>query len=278
MFRSLRNEINLMPKRKQYHFGEVLFHSDAKLMYYHTKRHETDSLEEQCSIYRLENAELKKQIKEHSQHTADMQDTAEALRITQKKLDIVQRKLEETEKAYTELAMQSAQKESAYQRSAEIISFYKKQYDTAATFPNDKEDICDWIEENYSNSIILTSRAKNEMKKHSGALDITALCDGIVYLDAYVNFRRQELSEDMLMLYAERYHWEIQNCGKATLKMRHDDYTAAYNGEQYELDLHIKRGIKAEELIRIYFCWNDEMRKLIIGSMPAHLATVKQST
>lgn len=278
MFRNLRSEINLMPKRKQYHFGELLFHSDAKLMYYHTKRHETDSLEEQCSIYRLENAELKKQIKEHSQHTADMQDTAEALRITQKKLDIAQRELEETEKAYTELITKSAQKESAYQRSVDIISFYKKLYDTAATFPSYKEDICDWIEENYSDSIILAPRAKNEMKKHNGALDITALCDGIVYLDAYVKFRRQELSEDMLVLYAERYHWEIQNCGKETLKMRHDDYTVTYNGEQYELDLHIKRGVKTEELIRIYFCWNDEMQKIIIGSMPSHLATIKQST
>jgi len=44
---------------------------------------------------------------------------------------------------------------------------------------------------------------------------------------------------------------------------------------QYEFDLHIKRGIKAEELIRVYFCWSDNMQKIMIGSMSAHLATVK---
>ena len=48
--KSLRYEINAMPKRKQYDFGNVLFHSDAKLKEYHTKRHETTSLEEECRI------------------------------------------------------------------------------------------------------------------------------------------------------------------------------------------------------------------------------------
>ena len=77
--KSLRYEINAMPKRKQYDFGNVLFHSDAKLKEYHTKRHETTSLEEECRIYRLENAELKSQIKDISQYHTDMQQTVDTI-------------------------------------------------------------------------------------------------------------------------------------------------------------------------------------------------------
>jgi hypothetical protein len=82
----------------------------------------------------------------------------------------------------------------------------------------------------------------------------------------------------MLNLYAEHRKWEIQGCGKEALKVHRDDYTITIDGEQYILDQHIKRGVRTEELIRIYFCWDDKSRKIIIGSMPEHLATVKKST
>lgn len=48
--------------------------------------------------------------------------------------------------------------------------------------------------------------------------------------------------------------------------------------KQYTLDQHIKRGTQAEELIRVYFCWDDELKKIIIGSMPKHLATIRNAT
>ena len=59
---------------------------------------------------------------------------------------------------------------------------------------------------------------------------------------------------------------------------RRTDYTVTVGSSQYTLDQHIKHGIHAEELIRIYFCWDDESRKILIGSMPGHLATVRNST
>lgn len=277
-FRTLRTEIIAMPKRKQYVFGDVLFHSDAKLKDYHTKRHETSSLEEQCDIYRLELDELRQQVKELSQHHTDMQQITDTLRIVQKKADSLQNALDEKSAEYEKLREESEQKQSAYQKTADIISFYKEQIETASTFPTRKDDICDWIEERYSDNIILTSRAKSEMKKYSGALDIVSLCDGIVFIDAYAQYRKHKISDDMLHLYAERNNWEVQGCGKEAIKIRKSDYTVTYNNMQYTIDLHIKHGVKSEELIRIYFCWDDELQKIIIGSMPEHLATVKQNT
>ena len=116
------------------------------------------------------------------------------------------------------------------------------------------------------------------MKKYSGALDIAILCDGIVFLKAYSEFRRKEISDDEFNMYAQRNNWEVQSSGKEAIKIRKSDYTMTYEGRQYILDLHIKHGVKSEELIRVYFCWDDDLRKVIIGSMPGHLATVKQST
>ena len=276
--KSLRYEINAMPKRKQYDFGNVLFHSDAKLKEYHTKRHETTSLEEECRIYRLENAELKSQIKDISQYHTDMQQTAESLRIALKKIDSLQKELETCETLYKEALSNNEQKESAYQKSAELISFYKNQIEIAALFPTDKDKICDWIENIFAENIVLTQRAKAEMRKYSGNLDISSFCDGVVYMNSYARYRKHEISEVELQLYAERNNWEVQNCGKETIKMRKSDYTVTYENEQYILDLHIKHGVKAEELLRIYFCWDEKRQKILIGSMPGHLATTRQGT
>ena len=274
----LKKEVIALQKRSSYSFGDVLFYSDAKLKEYRTKRHQTSSLEEKCSIYKLENAELKAQIKELSQQQTDMQQTAEHLRIAQKKLDNLSKDLEAKNEAYEKLLNGTAAKEEAYRKSANLVCFYQHMIDVAALFPTDKDDVCRWIEDNYSDLLFVASRAESELRKYSGSLDVSSLSDGIVYLAAYAKYRRQELTDEELNLYAEHKHWEIQGCGKEALRIYRSDYTVTVDGEQYILDQHIKRGVRAEELIRIYFCWDDKSRKIIIGSMPEHLATVKKST
>lgn len=275
---TLRSHVSELPKRQSYNYGEVLFNSAAKMRDYHIKRHETDSMEEQFSIYKLENAELKNQIKEFTQQNTDMQQTADALRVAQKKLEQLQRELDSRVAAYDELAEQTKTREDAYAKSAELISFYKEQYDAAATFPTEKDDVCDWIEKNFADNIVVLPKARSEMRKYSSALDVAGLCDGVLYLDAYAQYKKQEISEDRLKLYAERNHWEVQGCGKETLKLKKKDYTVVYNDKQCLLDSHIKYGIKAEVLIRIYFFWDDDTKKVVIGVMPRHLPTVKNTT
>lgn len=126
--------------------------------------------------------------------------------------------------------------------------------------------------------MFVAPRAASELRKHTGYLDIACLCDGIVFLAAYSQYRRQELSEETLSLYAEHKKWEVQGCGKETLKVHRSDYTVTIEGKPCILDQHIKRGVRSEELIRIYFCWDEENRRIIIGSMPEHLPTVNNAT
>ena len=277
-FNTLKIDVILMQKRSVYSFGNVLFYSDAKLKEYKTKRHQTSSLEEKCSIYKLENTELKTKIKELTQQQIDMQQTAERLRIAQKKIESLSAELDSERTVYDYLLKETAAKEDAYRKSAELVQFYQHMIDIAALFPTDKKDVFSWIDDNFYDYLIVASRAQSELRKYNGSLDLTCLCDGIVFLAAYAKYRRQELSEESLNLYAEHKKWEIQGCGKEALKIHRCDYTVTIDGEQYILDQHIKRGVRAEQLIRIYFCWDDKSRKIIIGSMPEHLATVKKST
>ena len=274
----LRSTVIEMQKRSSYSFGNVLFYSDAKLKEFHVKRHQTTSLAAKCSIYQQEKEELKEQIKELSQQHTDLQQTAEAFRTAKKRIEILSSELEEKEQAFIELTSQMHSKEAAYKRSADTVQFYRRLIEVFAAFPKDKNAVCNWIEECYKDDMIVAPRAQSELRKYSGQLDLITLCDSIVYLSAYAQYRRKELSEDNLSMYGERCHWEIQGCGKEALKMHREDYTVSINGHQYILDQHIKHGVHADELIRIYFCWDDDIGKIIIGSMPGHLATVKNST
>ncbi len=274
----LYKEINESHKRCGYKFGDILFHSDAKLKDLHNKRHQTDSLEEQCGFYKQENAELKQKIKALNEQHTDMEQSAEQVRTLNKNVEALQTKLEEKTGAFDALKEEYLEKEDAYRRSADILQFYREYIELAEKFPTDKNKICEWAEKCFGDNIIISSRARNEMKKCNCSLDTGCLCDGIVYLDAYSRYRRNELSKEVLDRYSERKHWEVTGCGKETLKMRSKDYTTTVNGKTYLLDQHIKQGIHAEVLIRIYFCWDDASKKIIIGSMPEHLPTVKNGT
>ena len=57
--------------------------------------------------------------------------------------------------------------------------------------------------------------------------------------------------------------------GAETLRVHREDYLAQVDDRKYLLDMHIKYGIKAKGLARLYFCWNEELQKLCWGISPA---------
>ena len=267
-----------MPKRSAFNYGEVLFCSEAKQKEYHSKRKKTSSLEERCELYRLERDDLNRQVSELKQQQTDMTQTAAGFRTLRKKVELLERELEDKAAECERLEKEMSSKEDAYRRSSELIQFYKDRYELAADYPSDSGDVCKWIENSFPEEIIVAPRAVSEMRKYSGALDIFSLCDGIAYLAEYARYRQQKLSADELELFAEYGGWDIQGCGKEALKMFRTEYTVTVGGKQYILDQHIKHGNKSKDLIRIYFCWDAELGKIIIGSMPEHLATVRNAT
>lgn len=80
------------------------------------------------------------------------------------------------------------------------------------------------------------------MRKYSGGLDPGLLCDSLVYLNAYGQYRQGRISETELNLYTETHKWEVQPCGKEAVQMFASDYSAMHDGVKYTLDMHLKYG------------------------------------
>lgn len=47
---------------------------------------------------------------------------------------------------------------------------------------------------------------------------------------------------------------EVTPCGKEAMRMCANDYTVQYENRKYPLDMHLKHGNHAANLLRIYFC------------------------
>ena len=275
---NVRDELRNMLKRSSFTFGNILFYSDARLADFREKRHENISLEERLNIYKQENSELKKQRKELNQQNTDLQINAKNTKQLEKQ---VKKLSDENEslKIYIKNNMQKfEERELAYKKSADIVNFYRKKASDAVCFPTRKDDVCDWIRKKFSDNIILAPRAENSMKKYNNSLDIGILCDGIYYLNAYADYRNGKINSQQLEMFSLDNNWEVEGCGKETLKARKSDYIANIDGSPYLLDFHLKRGVSSQVLVRIYFCRDEKSGRIIIGYMPDHLPTASQTT
>ncbi len=277
-YQKLKHEIQNLPKHRAYDFGKVVFQADAHLIALRERRDAAQSLEESCALYQQENAELKARLSELEQQDTDLRERNERLRITKKQLQQAQDEIAALQIYIQALQQEYQERQTAYEASAAQIAFYRKKADIAAEFPTVKEKICDWAAERFGANLIITDSARSALRKYDTAFDPAILCDGLLYLDAYAQYRRGTMDAETLALYAERYVWEVQGCGKEALKMHSDAYTVTHDGRQYLLDKHIKYGVSAQALVRIYFCRDDDLKKLIIGYMPGHLATVSRKT
>lgn len=270
--------VTALPKNRTFNYRKIRFHTDARLLEIEEKRSETLSYEGKFSLMSVENEALKSKIKELEQLNNGNNINSEEIRRLMKKV----RSLEEENERLQILRSSSTEEiervSAAYKASSEIIGFYKYKAEMAAYFPDSKDDVCDWIEKKLSDNIIISSNVKSEMKKYSGEMDVAMLCDGILYLYGYARYRKGEIDNNILDLYAENGKWQAEWCGVETLKVYKDDYTATADGRKYLMDMHIKYGVNPKRLIRIYFCWDESNKRIIIGHMPTHLATLKQNT
>lgn len=277
-YQRLKSEMQSFPRRRAYSFGNVIFQADAHLIALQERRESAQTLEESCTLYQQEIAELKARLAELQQQDADLRERNDLLRARTKQL-----KDAEEEIAALKLGMQTMQAEyderqAAYEASAALIGFYRKKTEIAAGFPLDKDAVCDWAEALFSGTLIITQRARAELRKYRGSLDVALLCDGLLYLDAYARRRSGAITEEELALYTDQRNWEVSFSGKEAVRLYEDAYTVLHDGRKYQLDMHIKYGTRAGSLIRIYFTRDAESGKVIVGSMPEHLPTAARST
>ena len=166
----------------------------------------------------------------------------------------------------------------------ERISFIKNDLATSQlimqqvlSVPTNVNDIVDWIEKNYSEQILVHDKAKSTMSRPRSQFNIRSLCSCIIYLNAYMFYKRKKISLKDLELYDMRNNWAISSCGNSNIT-RFPEYQILVkkaNGiiEKEYLIFHVRSGSNPKHLFRIYFYIDEPLDKLIIGGMPDHFRT-----
>ena len=117
-----------------------------------------------------------------------------------------------------------------------------------------------------------------------GEVDIDLLCDALEYLAT--DYRDELLGlidEDECRNRSSRKYncgFDVSKLTGTSIGMYPAQYKVKYNtghlGKPIDsaLDLHLRVGHTNENLLRIYFFYDKEKKRLVIGSLPKHLDTV----
>ena len=150
------------------------------------------------------------------------------------------------------------------------------------------DQILGWIKSEYEDTIILHPKAEDSFKKSASNFDRRRFCMMIHYLNGYTLDRRNGRCSTPEDPDAGRSYdvagngFKVTFCtnssNSSTIKMHGSSYKLKiknYNPDKNEvlMDLHIKNGVTSNEMIRIYFYYDSDLGKSIIGYMPDHLPT-----
>lgn len=240
--------------KKQGH--KFFFIANRELM----KKKETASndLKELISFYDEQIDELEKKIDEQEN---------EILTAWQEKEDVEQLLEEE--------------KRTTYQQNLRINGLIKqlseKGVDEIVDLPNSYEEMEVWINQYFPGKIVLHSRAKRSLKDAEFS-DVKLVYQCLMLLgNEYYMMKQGLISLDKCNSKCEELGVEI---GGSIVDSRAgelgDTYYIDYHGKKVKLDMHIKKGKVTRDpkkCLRIYFFWDEDGQKVIIGSLPQHLQT-----
>jgi hypothetical protein len=152
--------------------------------------------------------------------------------------------------------------------------------DDEQKWPEDLDGLADWIEANPLPNVVVTTKAYRSMRKVRYQ-DMERLCRTLVLLNgAYVDMRA---GED-----GARERWEdglkelrIENKKQTQMgkSIRNgSEYRFEHESRRWEMDYHIRGNESVhnehDRLLRIYFAFDKEEGRVLIGHMPTHLTTI----
>lgn len=150
----------------------------------------------------------------------------------------------------------------------------------ALQWPADISGLAEWLETNVLPNVIITAKAWRAMRKVRYT-DMERLCSTLQLMDgAYIDMRdgedgaRQRWEDGLKELRLENRK-QSQN-GKGI--RGGNEYRFEHDGQRWDMDFHL-RGIESvyndhERLLRIYYSYDKERGRVLIGHMPTHLTTI----
>ena len=152
-----------------------------------------------------------------------------------------------------------------------------------------KKNIISWIEECYSDELVIHKNAEKSFNDDNRNLDWHKFCMMIHFLAGYTKYRNAggvAINPSAAREYdpeESSFMVEPAGTGQGATEIYKDKYTISIKDEDGKqknvlMDLHIKSGKGSDvNMIRIYFYYSSELKKSIIGYMPGHLPTRKQA-
>ena len=140
--------------------------------------------------------------------------------------------------------------------------------------PQRMDKIPEWIKTTFEGRIELHERAVRMLsKEENSAISIDILCDALEYLaQEYLDVLQGKISPDEAnKICAYKYQRPFRVIPTGSAYRTYSDYNIVIDKTNHFLDLHLTWGVNVETLIRIYFFYDKNVKKIIIGSLPRHL-------
>ena len=263
------------PKNKPFVFGNVLFLPQAR------------QLE---SIHILELSESKSEILSASaeKERALKEQHRDELLERDQQLVLVNEKIERLKEHATELRNEKAQLKTEYEATIERLGKTIAERDSEITRmsfldcrPKLPKEVIKWVEEQFAGKMIFHQKAIDLMDAVvPGEVDMKLLCDALEHLATdYRCSLLGEIDDVELGLRCSRKYGRpfevVPLTGPYSVEYK-IKYYVGYSGKPVEspLDLHLRVGVSAENLIRIYFLYDKDKKLIVVGSLPKHLKTL----
>lgn len=147
---------------------------------------------------------------------------------------------------------------------------------TIIQYPDNYEDLPEWIENNFAGRITLHSRARRALK-NATYQNVELVCKVIEVLgDTYYKMRNSEVGrEEFEKALSELRVEESPSISQTRAGQFGDEYYVNYNGRRCFLERHIKEGVSRDQrdTFRLYYFWDDDNKEVVIGYLPDHLKT-----
>lgn len=142
--------------------------------------------------------------------------------------------------------------------------------------PREFSDIPKWAVDTFSGRLVLSKKAQAAVMS-SVYQDIGLVCNALQLLAMqYVDMRRHGDRKPIYDEALRRLTLEDSPIGKNLDKYRADSqYRCRYEGRDLFTDRHLKKGNSRDprEILRVYFCWDEETRQVVVGHLTSHLET-----
>ena len=162
---------------------------------------------------------------------------------------------------------------------AEFAEEYMNKYLTVTLGPGKFIEVIPWIKSTFPETIFIHPDAERAYNKLGREYPVDKVCAGFVFLNAFVRYRRGDWTKEQYLKVSES---ELISAffgeSERTLSSNFDKTDAPeaafieYKGIKQLLNLHVTYSEVSSEAIRIYFIYDADEGKAVVGSMPDHLA------